>query len=99
MKQERCGPALLPHPPPFLRAAAQMTVTQTRRSASTDPPLRQNPLWVSYQTMTMFAAPPWWGFDASVMFAFNPKHPLIELEKGAFEFDFFFNSEVRINAW
>lgn len=52
MKQEHCSPVLPPPPPALLRAAVQMTVTQTWRSVSTDPPLRLNPLWVRYQMLT-----------------------------------------------
>lgn len=52
--QEHCSPVLLLHPPPLHRAAAQMTVTQTWHSVSTDPPLPLNPLWVSCQMLTTY---------------------------------------------
>lgn len=47
--QEHCSPVLPPTPPALLRAAVQMTVTQTWPSVSTDPPLHLNPLWVRYE--------------------------------------------------
>lgn len=53
--QGHCGAVLPPHPPAaLLKAAVQMTVTQTWPSASTDPPLPLNPLWVHYHIFTAY---------------------------------------------